>query len=104
LCLDSCIDNSFLKTRQIHEAHGRIGFYLLKYKSDLERFENIEIEHKGIENILTNEGIEIFNMIKFMYAEKSKKYIELTKQLKFYNQPYNFTYSKFLELNPIKND
>jgi hypothetical protein len=103
LCLDSCIDNSCLNKRQIHEAYGRIGFYLLKYKSDLERFEKIEIKHKGIENILTYEGIEIFNMIKFMYAEKSKKHIGLTKQLKFYNQPYNFTYSKFLELNPMKN-
>lgn len=102
LCLDSCIDNSCLNTRQIHEAHGRIGFYLLKYKSDLERFEKIEIKHKGIGNILTYEGIEIFNMIKFMYAEKSQKHIDLVKKMKYNNQPYNFTYSKFLELNPIK--
>lgn len=103
LCLDLCIENSCLNTRQIHEAHGRIGFYLLKYKSDLERFEKVLIQLKGIENVLTNDAIEIFNMIKSLFIEKSQKHIELTKQLKYNNQPYNFTFSKFIELNPIKN-
>ena len=102
LCLDSCIDNSCLNTRQIHEAHGRIGFYLRKYKSDLERFEKIEIKHKGIENILTYEGIEIFNMIKSLFIKMSQKHLELVKKMNYNNQPYNFTYSNFLELNPIK--
>lgn len=103
LCLDSCINNSCLNTRQIHEAQGRIGFYLLKYKSDLERFEKIEIKHKGIENILTYEGIEILNMIKSLFIKMSQKHLELVKKMNYNNQPYNFTYSKFLELNPIKN-
>jgi hypothetical protein len=41
LCLNSCLEGKHFNKIQVHEANARIGFYLLKYKSDLINFEKV---------------------------------------------------------------
>ncbi len=103
LCLDACLENNCFDKRQIHEAKGRIGFYLLKCKTDLINFEEIINYHNGFNNVLSFEGIEIFQNIENKYFEVLKKHEEVTF-FKYKNQPYNFTYSEFIKLNPLNND
>lgn len=99
LCLDACLENNCFNIKQIHEAKGRIGFYLQKCKSDLLNFEKVINYHNGLQNVLSTEGIEIYQNIENKYFEILEKHKE-TIQFIYINQPYNFTYSKFLKLNP----
>jgi len=103
LCLDACLENNCFNKRQTHETKGRIGFYLQKCKSDLLNFEKVINYYNGLESVLTSEGIEIFKNITNKYFELLKKHEEVTL-FNFNNQPYNFTYSEFIKLNPIKNE
>ena len=103
LCLDACLENNCFNNKQIHEAKGRIGFYLQKCKSDLLNFENVINYYNGLESVLTSDGIEIFKNITNKYFEVLKKHEEVTL-FKYKNQPYNFTYSEFVKLNPLNND
>ena len=103
LCLDACLENNCFNKRQTHEAKGRIGFYLQKCKSDLLNFEKVINYYNGLESVLSSEGIEIFKNIANKYFEVLKKHEEVTL-FKYKNQPYNFTYSEFVKLNPLNND
>ena len=103
LCLDDCLENNCFNKRQTHEAKGRIGFYLQKCKSDLLNFEKVINYYNGLESVLSSQGIEIFKNIANKYFEVLKKHEEVTL-FKYKNQPYNFTYSEFVKLNPLNND
>ena len=103
LCLDACLGNNCFNIKQIHEAKGRIGFYLQKCKSDLLNFEKVINYYNGLESVLSSQGIEIFKNIANKYFEVLKKHEEVTL-FKYKNQPYNFTYSEFVKLNPLNND
>ena len=103
LCLDACLENNCFNIKQIHEAKGRIGFYLQKCKSDLLNFEKVINYYNGLESVLSSQGIEIFKNIANKYFEVLKKHEEVTL-FKYKNQPYNFTYSEFVKLNPLNND
>jgi len=103
LCLDNCISNNCFDKRQAHEAIGRIGFYLVKYNLDINTFNNVIKHYDGIEKVLTKKGVSVFEVISDMYIESSKKYGYTFKEFSYRNQPYNFTYKKFIKLNPIKN-
>ena len=104
LCLDACIENNCFNKRQTHEANARIGFYLIKYKSDLLNFKKVVQHYKSIENVLTDEGISLFQMIANKYIETAKKYDATVSKFDYKNQPYNFTYNYFIKKNPISND
>lgn len=103
LCLDACLQNNCFDKRQIHEAKGRIGFYLLKCESDLLNFQKVINYYEKIENVLSIEGIEIFQNIENKYFEMLKKSKD-TPPFNFKNHPYNFTYSEFIKLNQLEND
>lgn len=103
LCLDACLQNNYFNKRQIHEAKGRIGFYLFKCESDLLNFQKVINYYEKIENVLSIEGIEIFQNIENKYFEMLKKSNDIPL-FNFKNHPYNFTYSEFIKLNPLKND
>src|SRR5690554_39846 len=101
LCLDACLESRYFDKRQTHEAMGRIGFYLMKYKIDLTNFEKIINYYKAVQNILSQEGLEIFKNIVERYFEMQNKYGNQVSVYNYNNQPYNFTYSNFIKLNPI---
>lgn len=99
LCLDACLNSNSFNSLETKEAIGRIGFYLMKCKMDLNNFNKYITHHKGIENVLTESGIEIFNTIKKEYANINNKWYPITSKLNYYNQPYNFTFDIFVENN-----
>lgn len=99
ICLDACLEKNSFKGKQKNEALGRIGFYLDKCKKDFQNFDKIINHFECIENILTPNGIEIYTNIKEKYFEVLYKWEPITKEFNYINQPYNFTYSKFIELN-----
>src|SRR5690606_7668933 len=103
LCLDNCLKNNCFNTRQIYEVKGRIGFYLIKYSIDLENFKKVIDYHKSIHNVLSQESIEIFRSIEDKYFEILNKYEKEVSNYNYDNQPYNFTYSNFIKLNPLNN-
>jgi hypothetical protein len=91
------------KDKQKHEALGRIAFYLKKLELDLKRFNLVNNYFGNIENILDSSVIKIFEKIEKLYLKMIEKYGEKLKNLNLKNQPYNFTYSNFVELNTIEN-
>ncbi|WNI37305.1 hypothetical protein [Chryseobacterium sp. SG20098] len=101
-CLDACLDAGDFDKRQIHEAKGRIAFYINKCYKDLTLID--EEPFKSEENAakyFTEEGLTIYKEIKNTLLKISKKWLDEIKAFNFSNQPYNFTYSKFTELNPL---
>jgi hypothetical protein len=104
ICLNACLENNVWKGKQKHEALGRIAFYINKCYTDLLLVDNpINSEEKSTE-YFTEEGLLIYRELKAKWKEMYKKWFEITKQFDMSNQPYNFTYSKFLELNPLSQD
>lgn len=104
LCLNSCLMSKHFNKIQVHEANARIGFYLLKYKSDLLNFEKVINHFENLENVLTIKGIEVYKSIEDKYFEINKKYSEIVETFDYRNQPYNFTFKEFLKQNPMTND
>lgn len=99
LCLDDCLSDKTLSSEEKREAIGRIGFYVNKCSLDLNNFDKYISYYNGIENVLTIKGIEVYKMIEKKYSEILKNH----KEIKFFdykNQPYNFSYSEFIKLNP----
>ena len=98
-CLENCLEKKILKNSQKLEAIARIGFYIGLCKSDLNKMEVIFSFFEGIENSLEETGINTYLSIKNKYEKIIEKWFRVTKHFIYTNQPYNFTYSKFLELN-----
>lgn len=100
ICLSTCLENNVFNDRQKHEAMGRIAFYINKCYKDLLLVDNpINSENKSNE-YFTNDGLKIYRELKNKWKEMYKKWFEITNHFDLSNQPYNFTYSNFLELNP----
>lgn len=102
ICLDACLESNVWKGKQKHEAIGRIAFYINKCYSDLLLIDNpINSDQKSTE-YFTNDGLKIYRELKTKWNEMYKKWYEVTRCFDMSNQPYNFTYSKFLVLNPLQ--
>lgn len=102
LCLDNCLSNNCFNKKQEYEAIARIGFYLLKYKYDMDNFRKVINHYKGIEKVLTEKGIAVFKKINDQFMFIRNKYYDTLKSFSYENQPYNFTYKEFIKLNPIQ--
>lgn len=102
LCLDNSLAKNRFSKRQEKEAIGRIGFYLNKCSNDLNRFEKINDLHNGIENVLTDEGREIYDIIKQKYSEAVQKWQTTINGFDYSNQTYNFTFKNFDALNTLE--
>lgn len=99
ICLDDCLANGSFDCNQKKEAIGRIGFYLNKCTADLDRFETINDYFGGVENVLSAEGIEIYDLIRRKYLEIFQKWHSITKHFDYNNQTYNFAFKNFTILN-----
>lgn len=104
LCLNNCIEHECFDDRQMHEAKGRIGFYLRKLISDLDNFNKVVEHYNGIEKVLTIEGIEIYDVMNATFEDMINKWYDLSNKFEYHNQPYNFTYKEFIKLNPTDSD
>lgn len=99
MCLDDCLENNSFNEAQKKEAIARIGFYLNKCNLDIQIFDKIINNFKGIEFILTPKGIQIYLLIRSKYVEIFNKWNSTTKYLDYRNQTYNFALKNFKELN-----
>ncbi|CAA0230639.1 conserved hypothetical protein [Tenacibaculum maritimum] len=106
ICLDACLDEKVFDVKKTHEALGRLYFYIGKCHCDLKLVENADINNTSvsINEIFTKNGLEIYTEIKNKFNSIRKKWIDHLKLFDMSNQPYNFTFSKFIEKNPIYED
>lgn len=76
-----------------HEALGRVGFYLQKFKHDIELL--------GITNVFTDVGWGLYKEFKDTFFYIREKWSGKTQDFDYANQPYIFQYNHFIDLNPI---
>ncbi|WP_430429566.1 hypothetical protein [Maribacter litoralis] len=101
ICLNAClINNVFLKQKK-HEVLGRMAFYINKCYFDLLLIDNPLNSEINAKRYMTENGLEVLRVIKNKWFEMSEKWSPITQDFNMTNQPYNFTYSKFAELNPL---
>jgi hypothetical protein len=101
ICLDKCLSSNVFNTRQRHEALGRMKFYIGKCNYDLMLFKDSESHIFNEEKLLSKKGWKHLIEIHDKQQEMFKKWKSSVENLELDNQPYNFTYSKFIELNPL---
>lgn len=102
ICLDAFLDLENINKNKKHEALGRFGYTIGKLKFDLKI-----IDRKGKDGnnlYLTEKGSELLEMYKTTYSLMLGKRGNEIQSFRFINQPYNFTYSKFVKLNPLKKE
>lgn len=95
------LDSREFTNEKLHELHGRMKFYLGKCLLDFIVIDNPIKDYSGAEKFFTDEGIEIYFLIKKKYFEMSNKWLPVVEKYKLSNQLYNFSYSLFKDLNPL---
>lgn len=101
-CLDTCLTNKAFFGKQKHEAIGRIAFYIDKFYNDLLLIDSPIDSSEGALKYFTNNGLLLYTEIKMKWFYIYDKWHHVIKDFDMSNQPYNFTYSNFVELNPNK--
>jgi len=91
--LDICYENDMFSGKQKHELAGRIAFILTRFSHDLANLAHSEL--------FSEKGILLFNDFRQVFLELSQKRQDLLRKCDTSNQPYNFSYEKFVELNPL---
>ncbi len=106
ICLDACLEAGVFTKQKRHEALGRMSFYIKKCYQDISLIEDpLEKYNKtsklyASKELFTANGFIIYNEIKKTYRSMVKKWINIVGDFDMSNQPYNFTYAKFNEINP----
>jgi len=104
ICLDACLSNDAFNEKQTHEAKGRISFYITKCYNDFLLIDSPINSRGKAEEYFTEKGLEIYLEIKELWIKMHQKWYSEVGSYDMINQPYNFTYSKFKELNPLQYD
>ena len=84
-----------------------MAFYIEKCYSDFLLFENLSFQFNKIDKLyqpdelFTTKGMILYNGLKEYYHQIYNKWNNMVSQYDLSNQPYNFTYSKFIQLNPL---
>lgn len=99
-CLDECIIANSFEGKLYKEALARIAFYRRKCEFDLEILDVVIKHYDGLENMLTQKGLNVVNSIKNKFDEINKKWGDTINAYDFSNQDYNFNFHLFEELNP----
>lgn len=98
-CFNACLESGYFTGHKKHELNGRLTFALLKFARDLELLSEIDLEGKNI--YLTEEGLLLIYHFQKTYEKCIANWGVDIVSMNLENQPYNFSYSKFLELNPL---
>jgi hypothetical protein len=101
-CLSACLDAGCFEGEKYHEALGRIRCYIDKCYQDLLLIDNPVDSDENSKRMFTESGLIIYKEIKSTFKMMVTKWGNHVKDFNLNNQPYNFTYSKFVELNPLK--
>lgn len=92
-CMDICMDDPRVPEVLRNEFKARTGFILLKFCLDIQHLDN--------KDFFTPAGWEIYEAIKTILYKVYAKRRQLLHELNYTNQPYTFSYERFLELNEI---
>jgi hypothetical protein len=79
--------------RQKHEFLGRIG--------DLTKRLHTGLDDLNFDQVYTPKGFEMFQQLRQVGDEKAKRLQAVEDMFDFSNQPAEFSYAKFAELNPL---
>jgi len=99
MCLDNCIEGNVFNKNQLIESKARIGFYTKKSEIDLLNFNKVCEFFNGIQNVLTDDGIDIFKKIIYEHVRINNKWETIILKYNYKNQTYNFSLTKFLDIN-----
>lgn len=90
-CLDKFLEKGSSNNRLMHEATGRLAFYMNKFRRDIAVMNDPQI--------LTKEGFQLFDMFKAGYELMYSKYKQVIRNCDFSNQTYIFNYKLYASLN-----
>ncbi|NOQ73850.1 MAG: hypothetical protein GQ574_17720 [Crocinitomix sp.] len=96
--LNKALEMNSFRGQKLHESRGRICFYINKYRHDITFLK----ECIGLDALFTDKGRKLYDKIETDLTEINNNWYQKLNHLDLTNQPYNFTYSKFIELNPIE--
>lgn len=99
-CFNACLKNNVFNGQKKHELLGRLTFTLLKFERDLDLL--MDKDEKGNNVYFTSEGIDLINEFVNNYNMCLSNWGNEIKNLNLTNQSYNFSYTSFLELNPLE--
>ena len=110
LMINECLDKNIFTGLKKHELLGRLSFYLNKCYSDFSLIEIPSVKRNKVDklydsiSLFTKDGFILYDGMKKKYKKIHNKWHEGIDKFDLSNQPYNFTFSKFLELNPLKKE
>jgi hypothetical protein len=90
--LSTCLERQAFDDRQAHEALGRLGFILRKFRIDLALLNQ--------RSVFTPRGWRCYRIFAAVYRDLQMRYGPLVDPLDYANQPYVFNYRRFAERNP----
>jgi hypothetical protein len=99
ICLDAYLDSTPEDKHKEHEAFGRFASTLRKLEIDARIIDRKDKDGNNL--YLTEKGEELLRVYKTTYSSMLEKRGGEIQSLRLRNQPYNFTYSKFIQLNPL---
>jgi len=91
--LNLCYENNVFHGRQEHELVGRLAFILKRFSHDLRN-----LAHR---DLFTEKGLSLYNDFKDVFLDIFQKRQDFVGMFDTSNQPYTFSYAKFVELNPL---
>lgn len=92
-CLDLCLDDSSFAERGLrHELIGRLAYIVLRFGIDLPSISRPEI--------FTDRGLQLLEAARRVLAETYERRGDLLHRVDLSNQPYAFSYERFVERNP----
>jgi hypothetical protein len=93
-CLNTCYENCVFSGRQEQELLRRITFVMRRFGSDLGALSK--------DRLFTQKGHWLFEYFVKEFREMYKQHNGPIKYFDFSNQPYNFSYERFAELNNVR--
>jgi len=101
-CLDACLSEGVFSGAKKHEAIGRLCFYFSKCYKDILLIDNPISSNTRAKEMFTDKGFKVYSEIKRTFIDLGDKWRkDIEKGYSLSNQPYNFSYSKFVKLNPL---
>ena len=98
-CFNDCLENEVFSDHKLHELCGRLTFTLMKFERDYELLS--KTNEKDENEYFTDLGMDLISQFKESYKKCITNWGKNLVMFNLNNQPYNFSYSKFLELNPL---
>lgn len=92
LTLTRCLDHARFEGRIAHELRGRLGLILRRLYLDLQN-----LNHDGL---FRTRGQDLHRLFCHVFDQVYSRVASVVTGMDFRNQPYNFSFERFIERNP----